>query len=102
MADDAALLSSAWGQPHCVLALCRFLYTVATGSVATKTAAGEWAIRHLSARWTGLIRAAIANRPDPWRRVHLPSDPATVAPTREFLTSGPAFAEELARRSTLP
>jgi predicted nucleotidyltransferase len=102
VAGDPALLANAWGQPHCVLALCRFLYTVATGSVETKTAAADWAIRHLDARWTGLIRTAIEDRPDPWRRVHLPSDPATVVPTREFLAGGPALADELTRQSPLP
>ncbi|MDQ7805650.1 DUF4111 domain-containing protein [Amycolatopsis sp. A133] len=102
VAEDPALLANAWGQPHCVLALCRFLYTVATGSVATKTAAGEWAIRHLDARWSGLIRAAIDDRPDPWRRVHRRSDPATVGPTKEFLTGGPELAAELTRRFSAP
>jgi predicted nucleotidyltransferase len=102
VADDPALLANAWEQPHCVLALCRFLYTVATGSVETKTAAGEWAIRHLDARWTGLIRAAIEDRPDPWRRVHQRSDPATVGPTRAFLAGGPELVEELTRRTPKP
>ena len=88
-ASDPALLGSAWSQPHCVLAMCRFLFSAATGTVTSKREAGEWAIDRLDARWAALIRRALDDRPDPWERVHRPSDPELVAPTREFLRYGP-------------
>jgi hypothetical protein len=61
--------------------------------------AGEWAISHLDARWAGLIRRAIDERPDPWQRVHRRSDPATVGPAQGFLACGAELAEEMSRRS---
>jgi hypothetical protein len=38
-----------------VLTLCRLLYTLETGSVASKPAAAHWAVRTLAARWGELI-----------------------------------------------
>jgi hypothetical protein len=41
-----------------VLTLCRLLYTLETGSVASKPAAARWAERTLSSCWSGLIGRA--------------------------------------------
>ena len=41
-----------------VLTLCRLLYTLDTGSVASKPAAALWAERTLPSRWSGLIDRA--------------------------------------------
>lgn len=38
-----------------LLTLCRLLYTLETGSVASKPAAARWAERTLPSRWSGLI-----------------------------------------------
>jgi hypothetical protein len=42
-----------------VLTLCRLLYTLETGSVASKPAAARWGERALRSRWTGLIGRAV-------------------------------------------
>jgi hypothetical protein len=44
--------------PFVVLTLCRLLYTLATGSVASKPAAAHWAELTLPSRWSGLIGRA--------------------------------------------
>jgi hypothetical protein len=41
-----------------VLTLCRLLYTLETGSVASKPAAARWSERMLPSRWSGLIGRA--------------------------------------------
>ena len=41
-----------------VLTLCRLLYTLETGSVASKPAAAHWVETVLTSRWSGLIRRA--------------------------------------------
>ncbi|MGO8948672.1 MAG: aminoglycoside adenylyltransferase domain-containing protein [Ktedonobacterales bacterium] len=41
-----------------VLTLCRLLYTLETGSVASKPAAARWVERTLPSRWSGLIGRA--------------------------------------------
>jgi hypothetical protein len=43
---------------YVVLTLCRLLYTLETGSVASKLAAGRWAERTRAARWSALIGRA--------------------------------------------
>jgi aminoglycoside adenylyltransferase-like protein/nucleotidyltransferase-like protein len=64
---------SAWEQPYLVLTFCRLLFTLATGRVAAKGEAGEWALEALDADWAGLVRQALADRADPWQRVHQPA-----------------------------
>ena len=68
-----------------VLSYCRMLHTVETGTVTSKRAAGEWALEALPKEWAPLIRAALDDRPDPWRKVHEPADPALEARTRAFM-----------------
>lgn len=85
LARDPDDIATAWGQQHEVLGLCRFLYTVVTGSVTSKIPGGRWALGALDPRWHGLIQRAIDDRPDPWGRVHRPADPALLDPTRRFV-----------------
>lgn len=75
---------SAWKQPYLVLTLCRLLFTLAHGRVASKREAADWALDALDRRWAGLIRQAAADRADPWERVHRPADPDLAARTLEF------------------
>jgi hypothetical protein len=82
---------SRWDQPYAVLQVCRCLWTLAHGTVAAKPQAAAWALETLDPRWRPLIRGAVDDRPDPWRRVHEPADAAAVAETR-------AFAGEALRR----
>ncbi|HUH14576.1 MAG TPA: aminoglycoside adenylyltransferase domain-containing protein [Gaiellaceae bacterium] len=75
---------SRWKQTYLVVTLCRLLHTLDCGRVASKRTAAEWALEALPGEWTPLIQAAIADRPDPWIRVHQPADPMVVARTLAF------------------
>jgi hypothetical protein len=68
-----------------VLSHCRILHTLASGEVASKRVAGEWALHALDPEWAPLIRWALEDRPDPWRKVHEPADPALLRRTRQFI-----------------
>ncbi len=92
LAADPDDIATAWGQQHEVLGLCRFLYSVVTGSVGAKVPSGRWALRSLDRRWQGLVQRAIDDRPDPWARVHRPADPALLDPTRAFAAYAVAHA----------
>ena len=46
----------AWAQRYAVTTLCRMLYTLETGEVASKPASLEWAKSALPAQWQGLIQ----------------------------------------------
>lgn len=83
---------SRWKQPYLVLTLCRILHTLVEGRVASKPAAGEWAVDNLDAEWSPLIRAALDDRPDPWGRVHQPA-------TREDIDRTLEFADYAARKA---
>jgi predicted nucleotidyltransferase len=76
---------SEWKQPYLVLTFCRILLVLATGEVVSKRRAGEWAIGALDPEWRDLIRRALADRPDPWGRVHRSADPALAARTLAFV-----------------
>jgi predicted nucleotidyltransferase len=80
----AATAMSRWKQPYIVLSLCRILHTLHSGSVASKTKAGEWALVALDHEWVPLIRQALDDRPDPWGRVHQLADPHDARRTVEF------------------
>jgi hypothetical protein len=45
----------AWGQRYAVVTVCRILYTLDTGEVASKPAALEWALRTVDPRWRPLL-----------------------------------------------
>lgn len=49
-------------QPFVVLTLCRLLYTLDAGRVASKPGAAHWAQQMLGPRWTGLIERALAGQ----------------------------------------
>jgi hypothetical protein len=52
-------------QSFIVLSICRILYTLEHGDVASKKAAATWGEAALHARWTPLIRGAWIGRQDP-------------------------------------
>ncbi len=54
-------------QTYIVLTICRVLYTLETGKIASKPAAARWAQHNLDARWFELIERTWAGRrhPDP-------------------------------------
>ena len=84
---------SRWKQPYLVLTFCRLLHTLESGTVVSKREAGLWAMDALDPEWASLIRAALADRPDPWGRVHRQADPGDIARTL-------AFADYAVRQST--
>jgi predicted nucleotidyltransferase len=67
-----------------VLTICRMLHTLEFGRVGSKREAGESAISALP-QWSDLVRAALDDRPDPWRKVREPADPGLMARTYAFL-----------------
>lgn len=52
-------------QSYTVLSLCRALFTLETGEVASKTAAARWAQVELGDRWVSLIDRALLGRHKP-------------------------------------
>jgi predicted nucleotidyltransferase len=76
---------SQWKQPYLVLTACRLLATLARGEVVSKRAAGEWALKTLDPEWHDLIARALADRPDPWCRVHRSADPELAERTLAFV-----------------
>ncbi len=65
--------------------LCRILHTDATGTVTSKREAGEWALRHLDAKWATLIERALDERSDPWARYYEPADAVLIEQTLAFV-----------------
>lgn len=51
-------------QAFVVLTLCRLLYTLASGAVASKPGAARWAQQTVGPRWVGLIERALAGQQD--------------------------------------
>jgi hypothetical protein len=88
---------SRWKQPYLVLSLCRLLHTLETGAVVSKRAAGEWALRALDPGWADLVERALADRPDPWTRVHQPADRALAERTLRFVDYAVAVAPAFER-----
>lgn len=62
MLDDPAPLQTRGYWSYVVLTLCRMLYTLHTGAVATKPVAARWVVATLDARWTPLIERAWQGR----------------------------------------
>ena len=77
---------SRWQQPYLVLTGCRILYTLETGEVVSKRGSAEWALGAVDGRWSNLIDAAVADRADPWLRVHLAAKPGAAQRTIEFMS----------------
>jgi predicted nucleotidyltransferase len=75
---------SEWKQTYLVLTLCRILCMLDTGEVVSKRRGAEWALRSLDGRWHGLVEQALADRPDPWQRVHRAADPDRAEATAAF------------------
>jgi aminoglycoside adenylyltransferase-like protein len=65
LATPARLAASRFGyRCYAVLTMCRTLYTLRNGTIATKPVAARWAIATLGPRWTPLIERALARSPD--------------------------------------
>jgi predicted nucleotidyltransferase len=64
-------------QPFFVLTMCRALYTIKTGDVASKRQSAEWVIANSDRKWTKLIKQAMA-----W---HYGDPPGDTGQTQEFI-----------------
>jgi predicted nucleotidyltransferase len=87
--DRAPRLQNRGYQSYAVLSMCRILYTLRTGSVASKRAAAAWAKTFLSADRGRLIERA-------WDGRHHPGDSAAaedIAETQEFIRETLADAD---------
>jgi hypothetical protein len=58
--DDPAWLQQSQKQPFAILTLCRTLYTLEHGIVASKPVAARWGQQALDAPWAALIEWALA------------------------------------------
>lgn len=85
IAADPDYLRNGWGQPHEVLTRCRLLYTATRAEVIGKTAAAHWSKGVVPEEWHDLIDCAIADRPNPTKRVHQLADPVLAERTWEFI-----------------
>jgi predicted nucleotidyltransferase len=82
---DPGMLENRWLQTYAVVTFCRMLYTVQHGTVASKPAAVQWAQGALDGRWTGLIKRAWADRPNPSLKYQQQADPDDSLSTLEFI-----------------
>ena len=101
--NDPAQITQRGYQSYIVLSLCRILYTLEYGAVASKPAAAQWAQETLDARWTPLIERAWDGRHTPG----LAPAPEDVAETLEFMRytlerNTSTIVTECAGNSTIP
>ena len=59
-------LDSPWAQRYAVTTLCRILYTLDTGEVASKKGSLMWAKNNLESKWQPIIERALAGRSLGW------------------------------------
>jgi len=64
MLYDSVRLQYRGYQVYAVLTMCRMLFTLGTGDVASKPAAARWVLETLGGRWSALIEDALAWRKD--------------------------------------
>ena len=91
LATWVRLDSIAWAQRYAVATLCRMVYSVATGEIASKQASLEWAKEHLDPAWSDLIMHAREGRHLGWNQNDLPSN-ESVQQTIAFAEYAKAWA----------
>ena len=62
MLSDSSSLERPGYQPFAVLSMCRALYSIEEGNLASKEDAAKWALERVRARWHDLIEHALAWR----------------------------------------
>jgi hypothetical protein len=62
--DDPGWLEASQNQPFAILTMCRTLYTLEHGAVASKPVAAQWGQQAMGEQWTALIEWALAWPPD--------------------------------------
>ena len=63
MLNRPARLDSSEYQSYAVLSMCRALYTLAHGTIASKPISARWAQQKFGERWAGIVDLALAWRP---------------------------------------
>ena len=63
MLEQPKRLQSSEYQAYAVVTMCRILYTLQIGTIASKPVSARWAQETLDQRWTGLIEEALRWRP---------------------------------------
>ena len=63
--ENPSLIHKRGYQSYCVLTLCRMLYTLKHGKIASKPAAAKWALENLDPKWRLLIERALIGRQTP-------------------------------------
>jgi hypothetical protein len=76
-------LDSPWAQRYAVTTLCRILYTLETGEVASKRASLLWAKGNLDPRWQRLVVGTLEDRSLGWNHTD-PPRPGSLEATRAF------------------
>ena len=71
--------------------LCRILYTLETGEVASKRASLLWAKDHLDPRWQSLIAGTLEDRSLGWNHAD-PLRPGSLEATLAFNDYAPQWA----------
>ncbi len=84
---------SPWGQRYAVTTLCRMLYTIEKGEVASKKASLLWAKENLDPKWANLISETIEGRSLGWNH----SDPVKLGSIEQIK----AFNEYAKQRALL-
>jgi hypothetical protein len=92
--DNPAQMKDRGYQSYAVLTLCRVLYTLHYGTVASKPVAARWAQETLNNQWTPLIERAWAGRHNPG----LEASPDDVSGTLEFIR----YALEQSKQLAMP
>ncbi len=85
-------------QSYIVLTVCRVLYTIQLGEVATKPQATAWAMQTLDPRWTPLIERALVGR----LNAGMPVDPIELDLTMQFLHYGIDYSEKISNPTPYP
>ena len=65
MLNDLEKLKRSDYQVFAILTMCRTLYSLETGMIASKTEAAQWAIKNLNVDWKDLIEKALS-----WKSHH--------------------------------
>jgi len=76
-------LESPWGQRYAVTTLCRMLYTIEKGKVASKKDSLLWAKENLDPKWKELITEAIEGRSLGWNHTD-PVKPGSIEEVNVF------------------
>ena len=69
--DDRVKITRRGYQSYIVLTMCRILYTLEYGAIASKAIAARWAQQTLGERWGPLIERALVGRQHPEEEIPL-------------------------------